>query len=182
MKLCSTCKIQKHSNEFSKDKTKNDGLQSICCNCRKQYRDRNKEAKAIYDKQYHTINKEKNAEYHKKWNIANKEKIAEQKLEYRTRTKGQRAEWSRQYRKSNKEQMAAKSAKRRAYKLNQTPDDANPEKIMELYKEARELEKSTGIKYHVDHIIPLSKGGLHHEDNLQVITATENLRKGAKTK
>ena len=35
-------------------------------------------------------------------------------------------------------------------------------------------------KYHVDHIIPLSKGGLHHPDNLRVITATENLRKHTK--
>jgi len=38
----------------------------------------------------------------------------------------------------------------------------------------------TGIQHHVDHIIPLSKGGLHHPDNLQILTAEENLKKGAK--
>ena len=51
----------------------------------------------------------------------------------------------------------------------------------ELYKERNLLNKEAGyIKYHVDHIKPLSKGGLHHQDNLQILTATENLRKGAK--
>ena len=32
--------------------------------------------------------------------------------------------------------------------------------------------------YEVDHIIPISKGGLHHEDNLQYLTISENRRKG----
>lgn len=34
--------------------------------------------------------------------------------------------------------------------------------------------------YVVDHIIPLSKGGLHHEDNLQYLPKNINLRKGSK--
>jgi 5-methylcytosine-specific restriction endonuclease McrA len=33
------------------------------------------------------------------------------------------------------------------------------------------------MEYHVDHRIPISRGGLHHPDNLWVIPATENLRK-----
>jgi 5-methylcytosine-specific restriction endonuclease McrA len=32
----------------------------------------------------------------------------------------------------------------------------------------------------VDHIIPLAKGGQHHPRNLQVISANDNVRKGAK--
>jgi len=34
--------------------------------------------------------------------------------------------------------------------------------------------------YHVDHIIPISKGGTHTLDNLQYLSATENFQKGAK--
>ena len=34
------------------------------------------------------------------------------------------------------------------------------------------------VVYHVDHIIPVAKGGLHHPSNLQLATATWNLRKG----
>ena len=37
---------------------------------------------------------------------------------------------------------------------------------------------SLGEKFHVDHIIPIAKGGLHIAENLQVISAKDNLRKG----
>ncbi len=36
------------------------------------------------------------------------------------------------------------------------------------------------VMYHVDHIIPLSKNGTHHPSNLQLATASWNLRKGKK--
>lgn len=39
---------------------------------------------------------------------------------------------------------------------------------------------SLGEEFHVDHIIPLSRGGEHRADNLQVIPAIDNLRKGNK--
>lgn len=40
--------------------------------------------------------------------------------------------------------------------------------------------KPAGVQYEVDHIKPLSKGGAHHPDNLQIITAEENRKKAAK--
>lgn len=52
--------------------------------------------------------------------------------------------------------------------------------IAAIYKRCVEIEKETGIKHHVDHIMPLSKGGKHIASNLQILTATENLKKGAK--
>jgi 5-methylcytosine-specific restriction endonuclease McrA len=42
------------------------------------------------------------------------------------------------------------------------------------------MTRETGIQYHVDHIIPICKGGKHHQDNLQILTGTENLKKGTK--
>ena len=32
----------------------------------------------------------------------------------------------------------------------------------------------------MDHIKPICKGGLHHQDNSQVITSEDNLKKGSK--
>jgi hypothetical protein len=56
------------------------------------------------------------------------------------------------------------------------------EELWGIYNTARHLTKTTGIQYHVDHIRPIAAGGLHHPDNLQVITAQENLYKGSEYK
>lgn len=56
-------------------------------------------------------------------------------------------------------------------KKNQTPSSADLEKIKEIYMNCPD-------GYEVDHIIPISKGGLHHQDNLQYLTISENRSKG----
>jgi len=61
------------------------------------------------------------------------------------------------------------------------PDDEK-RRVDEIYQEAYELNEEHGPKsFHVDHIIPISKGGKHHPDNLQILSAEENLRKGTKS-
>jgi hypothetical protein len=51
--------------------------------------------------------------------------------------------------------------------------------IQEIYQEAQHLTFTAGVQYDVDHIVPLFEGGLHHPDNLQVITHKEHLMKTA---
>lgn len=46
-------------------------------------------------------------------------------------------------------------------------------------EERLRLEAETGVAHHIDHIIPLSAGGTHTKENLQVLTAQENIAKGA---
>ena len=46
-------------------------------------------------------------------------------------------------------------------------------------KERLRLEAETGVAHNIDHIIPLSSGGTHTLDNLQVLTEAENKSKGA---
>lgn len=53
-------------------------------------------------------------------------------------------------------------------------------RILQIYKECSKITEETGILHHVDHIHPISKGGKHHPDNLQILTASENIRKGNK--
>ena len=67
-----------------------------------------------------------------------------------------------------------KAAEREALKKNQTLDIADPIKIQLVYNFCDKLNKVGFLKYHVDHIKPLSKGGLHREDNIQILLKTLN--------
>jgi hypothetical protein len=72
---------------------------------------------------------------------------------------------------------------RHTAKLKAFPKWANKEAILEVYKKAKRIEKETGIKQHVDHIVPLrgkNVCGLHVEYNLQVLSARENIAKNNK--
>lgn len=86
-------------------------------------------------------------------------------------------EWARK----NKEKKHSLEMARRARARNNTAGmDANSVFIESHYTIASRLSKCTGIKHHVDHIIPISAGGPHHQNNLRVTTAAINLRKGAR--
>jgi len=88
---------------------------------------------------------------------------------------------SRNWARKNRDYYSSKCAERRAKKLNQTPEDADQEKIRWKYWMRDRLNIAAGrIAFHVDHITALANGGLHHEDNLQVLPAITNLIKGAR--
>jgi len=88
------------------------------------------------------------------------------------------------YKRNNRAKFNERNAKRRSFKLQRTPSwltQDHYKAISEFYIEAKVREKETGIKFHVDHIIPLlgeTVCGLHVPWNLQVITAYDNLVKG----
>jgi len=56
---------------------------------------------------------------------------------------------------------------------NQTPDNVDKKELQEFYLNCPE-------GYEVDHIIPISKGGLHCLTNLQYLTISENRKKSNK--
>jgi 5-methylcytosine-specific restriction endonuclease McrA len=67
----------------------------------------------------------------------------------------------------------AVSANYRARVLDQTPPDADLAAIKKFYN-------ACPPGYEVDHIIPISKGGLHILENLQYLTVKENRQKSNK--
>ena len=146
--------------------------------------------------------KENNPDYHKiyakEWYIKNAERVRVSVSEYRKNNRDKIKKWN----KDNKEKINLQkqqwskipsnaikeninSARCRAIRIGGlgcvpplTPDEQLRE--YEIYKTRYYLTESTGIPHEVDHIIPISKQGLHHPDNLQVLTRIENRRKGAK--
>jgi 5-methylcytosine-specific restriction endonuclease McrA len=108
--------------------------------------------------------KEKTKKRLDKWREENPEKFQQQ--------------WLRQ----PKEKVNCRAAKRRALIKNQTPNLSEDEikLIFTIYENCIKINQETGIPHEVDHIIPISKGGIHHPNNLQILTMKENRKKGNK--
>tara|TARA_B110000977_G_C10689593_1_gene342946 strand:+ start:45 stop:527 length:483 start_codon:yes stop_codon:yes gene_type:complete len=87
-----------------------------------------------------------------------------------------------QWKKDNRGYVTYINAMRRAAKIERTVPWGDPDAIQKIYDECAALNYEHGKgSYHVDHIIPLQGkyvSGLHVENNLQILTAEENLRKG----
>ena len=95
-------------------------------------------------------------------------------------------EGCRKWNAANRDKRNALDAKRRAAKLQRTPEWLTKEhykQMEDMYTKSHRLFEQLDVKYDVDHIIPLqgdNVSGLHVPWNLQVITAEENRRKNNK--
>jgi hypothetical protein len=49
-----------------------------------------------------------------------------------------------------------------------------------LQATAKEMAEIHGEEFHIDHLIPLSQGGIHHTDNFKIVPASYNLSKNNK--
>ena len=164
-KTCSKCKKDIPLSSFHTNRARLGGLCSHCKLCLKQYYEENKEKIAIRNKRYNEARKEENAAYQKQNRKTHSEEISAQRKGYRT---------------MHKAENNAAVAKRHAWKLNATPSWANDDNIKAFYASSQRVQRCLGIKMHVDHIYPLQGKtccGLHVENNLQIITAEENLSK-----
>ena len=101
MKRCYKCGEEKAPCEFSKSKSRKDGLHNRCKTCRKAHYQANKEKIAERSKAYRQANKENRRAYLQ----ANKEKIAEQNKAYRQTNKEKIAEQRRAHYQENKEKI-----------------------------------------------------------------------------
>ena len=160
----------------------------------KAWRERNRERKAatnkawrernpIYNKAYRERNREriaaKHKVYHKAWAERNRERKAATNKAWRERNLERVAETSKAWRERNPELDREKFRRRRAKKKNAlvTLTSNEKEKLIVLERTRQELQKETGRAYHIDHILPLAHGGLHHPINLRILEGTENLSK-----
>lgn len=81
---------------------------------------------------------------------------------------------------ANPGRVVAHAAARRGSVQRATPPWADLKAIAAIYAEAARRQRGTGVRYHVDHIVPVqgrNVSGLHVAANLQILTQAENLRK-----
>ncbi len=118
------------------------------------------------------------------WQKANPDKVAATHQRYLDKVPGRRARRVRAtlaWQTKNRGRVAAIEAGRKAAKLRATPSWANQFFIEEAYDLAQRRTKATGIRWEVDHIVPLRSRlvcGLHVEHNLCVIPKSTNAAKG----
>lgn len=138
------------------------------------------------NRQYYWNNPEKEKEKRKEYYFKNYEKINEKRKErYRNNPEKER-EQNRLWKKNNPHKRTKHDAKRRVAKIQAGTKyfkDLYKDEVAAYYMFAKVLEKLMGEKMHVDHVIPLlgkNVSGLHIPANLQIITATANMKKGNK--
>lgn len=193
MKSCTKCLNFLPLDSFSTSKEAKDGLHSWCRECVNAQRRANKDKYAVANKNYRCKNADKirkytlmrradpsfsakkavwDRKYRQKHYAANQQR---KRAYYADKQHLRRAEYQR-----NKQGYIARAYVRK-YKIAElTPADANRAAIQHFYNTAKQLTASTGIRHEVDHIYPISKGGKHHQDNLQILVWSVNRAKGNK--
>ncbi len=178
MRRCTKCKNWKMAWEFSGDR----GCCKLCDNqTRQAYRAAHIEEERAHDTERYWNHREKKLAYSKTYyqdhrdelNARNKMWCKEHPEEARTHKKT--------YRQKNRSYFVAHCAGRKAAQKQRTLKLVNPKEIEAFYIEADRLTKETGVRYSVDHIVPLQGklvSGFHVPWNLRVITFLDNSKKG----
>jgi 5-methylcytosine-specific restriction endonuclease McrA len=141
---------------------------------KKRHYESRKEYYAELNKQRYLRNKDEHNKATSKYHEANKDKIAEQKKQYYQTPKGKAVE-------------KAHKHNRRAQKIN-NGGRHTAQDILNLFTLQSgkcpycsvELSSTKRNSFHVDHVIPISKGGSNGPENLQLLCPTCNLSKRAK--
>jgi hypothetical protein len=181
-KACNLCKQIKPLDAFGLNKNYKSGLRNTCKDCRRiesaSYRARYPDKKKALDKRNYEINGDKIRQRSKNYRLQNADELKKWHKEYRRTHKEPIANTKVNWRKANPEKFKAGIDRRRARKANATTylvSDKDLRRIMQkpcIY---------CGSKpEHLEHIIPLVRGGSHGIGNLASSCAWCNLSKGSK--
>lgn len=162
-----------------------------------EYRKRILEARSVYIREnqegvrrasrlYYHRNKEQSIERGRIWREANSDKSREYNQRYYQANADRLKQEAGQWRKKNQGKRAQYEAKRRAWKSGHNVDTEPISRVAVI-----ERDKATcyicgdgplsDSEIHLDHVVPLSRGGAHVLDNVRVACATCNCKKHDKT-
>lgn len=186
-KACTRCGTTKPVVDFPKSDSHAGGWHTVCRTCLATYGKTHYEAnlesrKAQARRDYHD-NKSARQVARRAWRNANKALVRQRNKAWRLTNADRVRKNMRSWSQENAHRKQALEATRRAKKLQATPTWSDNEVVLEYYRAARALnmDNTFGIKWHVDHIVPLNHPlvcGLHSHTNMQLLPAAENLSKG----
>lgn len=161
---CGNCKTVLPKELFYKSKSRSTGVSNRCKPC-----------SSLYSREWAKANPERakaNLESHR-----SSEKHKQTRSEWSAKNRDHLNAYMNEWRKNSSYAAFTRGRVRASRALALW---ANTDAIADLYEKARRLRESTGIDWHVDHKIPLNGKtvcGLHVENNLRVIPASENRAK-----
>lgn len=188
---CQECRNKSAKNWRNKNKDRVRELNIL-------YRSQNLDKIKTLQKVYRENNKERRNEISRLWWHSTKDKrklvskayrerchkiIAEKKREYSLKNREKIRRKNLQWRRLNKAKINALNANRRSQKNMATPKWAKQHVVSLYYELAKLIELHIGKRVHVDHIYPLKSKyvcGLHCENNLRLMWAIDNIKKGSK--
>ena len=143
---------------------------------RKQFYQENKERLLAKTAEWHALN----PGYQKKYALENKERQREWAKQWRANSPEKAYARQERWKAKNAHKLNAYSSARRAKVSDAKPIWYDEFLVLEIYDLAILRTKATGVKWEVDHIIPLNSKivcGLHCHQNMRVVTKGENRRK-----
>jgi hypothetical protein len=145
----------------------------------KAYRERNRERRAATDKAWRERNRERMATTVKAWAERNRERIAATNKAWAERNRERKATTVKAWAERNPERVVENNRRRRCRVRNSSIHlTANEnQQLLILERTRQELQRETGREYHIDHILPIAHGGIHHPINLRILDGEENLSK-----
>ena len=113
-------------------------------------------------------------ENHPKWKGGQEETVKRRILDGRANISVKK------YRKKNPDKVREWSGTRLKRKTGRLPKNTVKNKMMSQNNQCIYCKCDISLKFHVDHIMPLSKGGKHEPQNIQILCPSCNVRKSAK--
>lgn len=143
----------------------------------------NRERDLAYAHRYYSDNKDALREKSKKWRNENPEKARLSRANSWKKHRNKRLVVNKKWRMENQDRVRAIKSNRRARK-NGNGGEYTGADVAAIIKYQRNrcayCRVKLGKKYHIDHIIPLARGGSNDRRNLQVLCAPCNLSKHAR--
>lgn len=133
-------------------------------------------------REYHRLNREEVNAKRRVANMASDRVLAKRQWhrEWRKKNPERRRESDRRWRKNNPKNAVICRANRRARLSNKLSERVTRQDTQVIYarQKGRCVECKKRLKeYHIDHVMPLSLGGLHKKNNIQLLCPGCNLRK-----